>query len=194
MDFALGSVGAGLGATTLSFRGGLGSASQVTERGYTVGALVAVNACGNATIGEGPHFWAGGWEIAEEFGGHGLPAQIDDAARAPHSKLDQFASTTLAVVATDATLSKADAKRLAVMAQDGLARALHPVHTPLDGDLVFALATGRRPLARPLHDMVALGAAAAQCLARAVARAVYEAGEGGRGAPALPAYRERFPR
>ncbi len=191
-DFELGSAGAGLGATTANYRGGLGSASAVTEDGITVGALVAVNAVGRATIGDGPHFWAGGWEEDGEFGGHGLPAHVPAEARRPLSKLDALASTTIAVVATDAVLAKAEARRLAVMAQDGLARAIHPVHTPLDGDVVFALATGRRALRDPLRGMVALGAAAASCLARAVARGVYEAGAGGRGAAHLPAYRERF--
>jgi D-aminopeptidase len=191
-DFALGSAGAGLGATTCNYRGGLGSASQVTEQGYTVGALVAVNAVGRVTVGDGPHFWAGGWEHDGEFGGLGLPPHVDEAALAPRSKLDRLASTTLAVVATDAELTKPEARRLAVMAQDGLARAIHPVHTPLDGDIVFALATGRKPLGNAILDMVAIGSAAARCLARAVARGVYEAGRDGRGAPALPAWRDRF--
>jgi hypothetical protein len=184
--------GAGLGATTCNYRGGLGSASQVTEQGYTVGALVAVNAVGRVTVGDGPHFWAGGWEHDGEFGGLGLPPHVDEAALAPRSKLDRLASTTLAVVATDAELTKPEARRLAVMAQDGLARAIHPVHTPLDGDIVFALATGRKPLGNAILDMVAIGSAAARCLARAVARGVYEAGRDGRGAPALPAWRDRF--
>lgn len=192
-EFALGSAGAGLGATTEALRGGLGSASWRLASGATVGAVVAVNACGSATVGDGPHFWAGGWEHGDEFGGLGLPARIDETALAPRSKLDARASTTIAVVATDVALSKAEARRLAVMAQDGLARALHPVHTPLDGDIVFALSTGLRPLADPLGGLLELGAAAARCLARAVARGVREAGAGGRGSPALPAYRDRFP-
>ncbi len=191
-DFAIGSTGAGLGATTANYRGGLGSTSQRTDNGHTVGALVAVNSVGGVTIGDGPHFWAGGWEIGAEFGGLGLPPHVDPAAHTPRSKLDPLASTTPALVATDAKLSKAEAKRLAVMAQDGLARAIHPVHTPLDGDVVFALATGEKALEDPVRDMVALGAAAAQCLARAVARGVYEAGRDGRGAPAVPAYRDRL--
>lgn len=191
-DFALGSAGAGLGATTGNYRGGLGSASCIAASGATVGALVAVNAVGRATIGEGPHFWAGGWEIGSEFGGLGWPEHVDEGALEPRSKLDALSATTPAIVATDAALTKAQARRLAVMAQDGLARALHPVHTPLDGDVVFAVSTGRRPLSDPVRDMVELGAAAARTLARAIARGVYEAGRDARGAPALPAWHDRF--
>src|SRR5690606_14834270 len=150
----------GLGATTADLRGGLGSASCITGSGVTVGALAAVNAVGRVTMGEGPHFWAGPCEIGREFGGLGWPARLDESALAPVSKLDAHSATTLAVVATDAALTKAEAHRLAVMAQDGLARAIHPVHTPLDGDIVFALSTGARPLADPVRDMVELGAAA----------------------------------
>lgn len=192
--FELGSAGAGLGATTATFRGGVGSASHVTDQGITVGALAVVNAVGSATIGNGPHFWAGLWEHGDEFGAHSLPQRLDETALHPRSKLSPLSSTTPAVVATDAALTKAEAKRLAVMAQDGLARALHPVHTPLDGDVVFAIATGERPLHDPLRDMVEIGAVAARCLARAVARAVYEAGLEGRGPQALPAYRDQFRR
>ncbi len=191
--FALGSEGAGLGATTANLKGGLGSASLVLDSGVTIAALAAVNALGRATIGDGPHFWAGRWEAGDEFGGHGLPARVDEAALHPRSKLDPLASTTPCVVATDAALTKADAKRLAIMAHDGLARAVHPVHTPLDGDIVFVLATGKRPLADPVSDMMLLGSAAARCLARAVARGVFEAGRDGRGATTLPAYRDDSP-
>jgi len=193
-DFALGSVGAGLGCTTASHRGGLGSASMVTEDGFTVGAIVAVNCVGRVVIGEGPHFWAGGWEVGEEYGGLGLPARIDEDALTPYSKLDALSATTPALVATDAKLTKAEAKRLAVMAQDGMPRAIHPVHTPLDGDTVFSMATGKRDMNDPVVDMLRIGAAAARCLARAISRAVYEAGQDGRGPEKWPAYRDLFPR
>lgn len=193
-DFAIGSAGAGLGATTATLRGGLGTASLVTPDGFTVGAIVAVNCVGRVAIGDGPHFWAGAWEAGTEYGGHGLPARVDEAALAPYSKLDALSSTTPALVATDAVLTKAEAKRLAVMAQDGMARAIHPVHTPLDGDTVFAVATGRKRMNDPVVDMMRIGAAAARCLARAISRAVYEAGQNGRGPAKWPAYRDRFPR
>jgi L-aminopeptidase/D-esterase-like protein len=191
-DFALGSVGAGLGCTTAGHRGGLGSASLVTEDGFTVSAIVAVNCVGRAVIGDGPHFWAGGWEVGDEFGGHGFPNHIDEEALKPISKLDALSATTPAIVATDAILTKPEARRLAVMAQDGMARAIHPVHTPLDGDVVFALATGRKPMSDPTLDMLRIGAAAARCLSRAIARAVFEAGQDGRGPAKWPAYRGRF--
>nr|WP_319382623.1 P1 family peptidase [uncultured Roseibium sp.] len=178
LDFALGSVGAGTGATTANLKGGLGSASQVLDNGVTVGAIVAVNALGRATIGEGPHFWASPFEIGDEFGGRGIANPFPLDAVEVRTKLDALkagANTTIAAVATDAVLTKGEAKRLAVMAHDGLARALWPAHTPLDGDLVFALSTGQRKLESGLEDMVRLGAAAASCLARAIARGIYNA-------------------
>src|SRR5580692_1216834 len=174
-DFALGSVGAGLGATTVNFKGGIGSASAVIDGGFTVAALAAVNAAGSAVVGDGPWFWAAPYEQNGEFGGHGFPATVPARALTARTKGASRQNTTLAVVATDAALSKAQAKHLAVMAQDGLALAIHPVHTPLDGDTVFAAAAGRRPPANPPFDLMAIGSAAAQVVARAIARAVFEA-------------------
>jgi L-aminopeptidase/D-esterase-like protein len=190
-DFALGSVGVGLGATTANLKGGLGSASVVLDGGATVGALAAVNAAGRATIGDGLHFWAAPYEMGAEFGGGGRPAAMPaNALDLPASPL-AGANTTLVVVATDAALTKAQARHLATMAHDGLARALMPVHTPLDGDVVFAAATGARPLADPVFALAALGHAAALAVARAAARAVYEATA--LDLPgALPAWRDRF--
>jgi len=181
--FALGTIGAGVGATVggprgQGLKGGLGSASAVLPDGTTVGAIVVVNALGFATVGDGPHFWAAPFEEEDEFGGLGLPSPIPASARTIRTKLDGLvagANTTIAAVATDAALTKAEARRLAVMAHDGLARALWPSHTPFDGDAVFALSTGRRPLADPATDLIAIGAAAAAALARAVARGVHAA-------------------
>lgn len=192
-DFPLGSVGAGTGATTANLKGGLGSASQVLENGVTVGAIVAVNALGRATIGDTAHFWAAPFENGAEFGGIGMAAPFPPEGVAVRTKLDALkagANTTIAAVATDAILTKGEAKRLAVMAHDGLARALWPAHTPLDGDLVFALSTGRRKLENGLEDMVQIGAAAAACLARAIARGVYHATPAS-GDP-LPTWQQRF--
>ena len=174
-DFELGSVGAGLGATTVDLKGGIGSASFVTSGGHIVGALAAVNPTGSVVVGDGPWFWAAPFEQDAEFGGLGWPARIPSAALTPRTKASALQSTTPALVATDAALSKAQAWRLAVMAQTGMARAIYPVHTPLDGDLVFAVATGRKPLGDPFIAMAELGAIAANTLARAIARAVYEA-------------------
>jgi D-aminopeptidase len=163
-----------MGATTVSFKGGIGSASAMCD-GHTIGALAAVNAAGSVVVGDGPWFWAAPFEQGKEFGGRGLPSPLPAGALEPRTKRAQRASTTLVVVATDARLSKAQAKRLAVMAQDGLARAIHPVHTALDGDLVFAVSTGARPLADPVLGLVRLGTAATHVVARAIARGVYEA-------------------
>ena len=147
-DFALGSVGAGLGATTVNLKGGIGSASTRTRDGITVGALVAVNAAGSVTVGTSEHFWAAPFEQDAEFGGRGWPKEFSADALAFRSKGAPGANTTLAVVATDAKLSKAQCKRLAVMAQSGLSRAIYPVHTPLDGDVVFAASVGVKAFAR----------------------------------------------
>ncbi len=190
--FALGSLGAGAGATTANLKGGLGSASFRLSNGTTVAALVAANAVGQSTIGDGAHFWAAAFERGEEFGGLGLPSPLPPEATALRLKggAREGENTTIAVVATDAILTKAQAKRLAIMAHDGFARALWPAHTPMDGDLVFALSTGRTPLADPIADIVALGSAAAACTARAIARGIYEAvpAPGDR----LPTWRQAF--
>ncbi|HEX2884779.1 P1 family peptidase, partial [Vineibacter terrae] len=130
--FDLGTAGAGYGATTVNLKGGLGSTSARTSQGFTVGALVAVNAVGAATIGDGPHFWAGAYEQGQEFGGLGWPARVPASALGLRFKglPAPATATTIALVATDATLSKSACKRLAIMANDGLARALRPVHAP----------------------------------------------------------------
>ncbi len=188
-DFALGTAGAGTGATVRGLKGGLGSASAVLANGMTVGALVAVNALGSVTVGEGPQFWAAPWELADEFGGLGLPAAFHPGWEPAPTKA-RGEATTIAIVATDAALTQAEVLRLAIAAHDGMARAMVPSHTLLDGDLVFAAATGVRDLADPVADPFLLGHAAACCLARAIARAVYLA-RPLVGDP-LPCWSERF--
>lgn len=188
---ALGSIGAGLGATTVNLKGGIGSASTTTMGGLTVGALVAVNTAGSVIIGDGPHFWASPFEQNKEFGGRGWPQSFPPNALALRSKGGPRQNTTLAVIATDAKLTKAQCKRLAVMAQTGMARAIYPVHTPLDGDIVFAVAMGDRPLPDPVFPLSELGMVAANVLARAIARGVYEA----TALPfpgALPGWKDKF--
>jgi L-aminopeptidase/D-esterase-like protein len=190
-DFGLGSVGAGTGATTVNCKGGIGSASAVTAEGHVVGALAAVNAVGSVTVGDGPWFWAAPFERAGEFGGLGWPTSFSEQALRPVTKGSAGQSTTLVVVATDAVLSKMQAKRLAVMAQSGLSRAIYPVHTPLDGDVVFAAATARKPLTDPLIGLAELGTVAANVVARAIARGVFAAAA----LPlsgALPSWADRF--
>jgi L-aminopeptidase/D-esterase-like protein len=177
LDFDLGTAGAGYGAMAGGLKGGAGSASVVTPDGIAVGAVVAVNSWGSVVAPGGRTFWAAPYEIGAEFGGlgpGGLAAAPDDWGRAKSAASPR--NTTIACVATDVALTPAQAKRVAVMAQDGLARAIRPIHAPFDGDVVFALSTARRPLTEPANLALArIGALAADCLARAVARAVYEA-------------------
>jgi len=192
-DFALGSVGAGTGATTVNCKGGIGSASAQAPDGSIVGALAAVNAVGSVTIGGGPWFWAAPFEQNGEFGGRGFPTPLPAGALEPRIKGGQRENTTLVVVATDATLTKAEANRLAVMAQAGMTRAIYPVHSPLDGDVVFAASTGRRPLADAVVGLTHLGTLAANVVARAIARGVYAA-TALPGPGAMPSWKDQFGR
>jgi D-aminopeptidase len=189
-DCALGSVGAGLGANTLNLKGGIGSASAMID-GVVIGALAAVNAGGSVTVGDSKHFWAAPFEQHKEFGDAGFPATVPMEALEPRFKGRAGASTTLVVVATDAVLTKAEARRVAVMAQTGVARAIYPVHTPLDGDVLFAASTGKKTLSEPLHAIARLGAIAANVTARAIARAVYEA-DALHFPNALPSWKHKF--
>jgi len=174
VEFALGSHGAGTGATVSCLKGGLGSASVVLESGVTVGALVAVNALGSVTVGEGPEFWAAPFEMNGEFGDGKVATNYDPQVEPdPLAKLGE--STTIAIIATDAVLTQAQATRMATAAHDGMARAIVPSHTPFDGDLVFGVSTGKIVLPDPVFDPLRLGHAAAVCLSRAIARGVYEA-------------------
>ncbi|MBA2398816.1 MAG: P1 family peptidase, partial [Bradyrhizobium sp.] len=193
-DFALGSVGAGLGATTANFKGGIGSASAATTGGIKVAALAVVNAVGSVTVGDGPWFWAAPFEIGDEFGGRGLPPSFTKDMLKARLKGGPAATsgenTTLVVVVTDADLTKSQAKRLAMIANTGMARAIYPVHAPTDGDVVFAAATGKKPV-DPLIGVTELGMVAANVVARAIARGVHSA----TALPflgALPAWGDRF--
>ena len=179
-DFAIGSVGAGTGAMAAMQKGGLGSASAVLDDGTTVGALVVVNSLGSVTSKGDRHFWAAPFEIDQEFGGAGVdpaPQDPDTPSRKSQAmalQANAISNTTIAIVATDASLTKTQCHRLAVTAHDGMARAIVPAHTPLDGDLVFGVATGRgTPANMPQFTQIA--AAAASCLARAIARGVFAA-------------------
>jgi L-aminopeptidase/D-esterase-like protein len=183
-NFALGNSGAGYGAVAGAYKGGLGSASAVTSDGITVGALTAVNAFGSPVMPGTSTLWAWALEQNGELGRQRppQPGEIsldypDDIKRPP----EPAANTTIAVVATDISLSPSQARRVAVMAHDGFARALRPVHTPVDGDIVFAISTGAKPLAEPWQITLGrVGSLAADCLARAVARGVFEADPLGR--------------
>jgi len=192
-DFALGNAGAGLGAVAGTYKGGIGSASSVSDDGFTVGALVAVNSVGSPVIPGSDAFWAFALEQEGEFGGRvpGTPLSFDlDLPADMKGVVRPGANTTIAAVATDAELSQLELRRIAIMAADGFARALRPVHTPFDGDLVYAASTRRRPVAEPRAvSILRLGHMAADCLARAIARAVYEADTLG----SLTSYRDVFP-
>jgi len=176
--FDIGTVGAGTGALTSGLKGGLGSASVRLDNGVTIGALAAANPTGSVTLGRSRHFWAAPFEIGNEFGGLGYPAELpEDTSRVLLKYRDKSvgANTTIAVIATDAVLSKAAAKRLAMAAHDGFARAIWPAHTPADGDLVFSLATGTSGVAPAADEAIDLYAVAGAVMARAIARAAYAA-------------------
>ncbi|MFT4717525.1 MAG: L-aminopeptidase/D-esterase-like protein [Paracoccaceae bacterium] len=190
-QFELGSIGAGCGATTQDLKGGLGSASLVLENGLTVGALVAANPLGSTIQGGQKHFWAASYEFEGEFGGYGPTQEFEPGTEPnPFAGPLEGANTTIAIIATDAALTQAQATRLATAAHDGMARAIFPSHTPYDGDLIFAAATAEKPLGDPMLDPLLLGHAAAICLSRAIARAVYCARKSKN--DALPTWHERF--
>jgi D-aminopeptidase len=171
--FDLGTVGAGTGALSATLKGGLGSASLHLDDGVTVGALVAANPLGSVTTPGDHHFHAAPFEIGGEFGGHGPDPRSGLGLSFESRKRDMFGrtgNTVIAIVATDARLTKAQCHRMATAAQDGIARACVPAHTPGDGDIVFALSHGEKEGAPLL-----IGHAAALCLARAIARAIYHA-------------------
>jgi len=166
--FKIGTAGAGYGATTANLKGGLGSASLRLPNGVIVGALVAVNAIGSATVGDGPHFWAAPFEENGEFGNLG-PSATYPIGR-PQTK-GHAQNTTIGIVATNAKLTQAQCTRLATAAHDGIARAVVPSHTPMDGNLIFAASNGDQNC----DDLIYLGHAAATCMARAIARGIFEA-------------------
>ncbi|WP_299783872.1 P1 family peptidase [uncultured Roseobacter sp.] len=177
-DFALGTAGAGTGALTAMMKGGLGSASLALPDGTTVGALAAANPLGAVTTPGDRHFYAAPFEIDGEFGGLGPDPASGlgrDMTSRKHEAFFDRGNTTIAIVATDAALTKPQCHRMAVAAHDGIARACVPAHSPGDGDLVFALSTGARPDTDAARDVTLIGHAAALCLTRAIARAVYEA-------------------
>ena len=168
----LGNVGAGMGATAGPIKGGLGTASVTTE-GYTVGAIAVANPVGEVIIPGTSTFW--GWMLERdgELGGQVPPTAPVQASDVPESQTGE--NTTLAVVATDATLTRDQAYRIAIMAQDGLAQTIRPVHSPADGDTGFVLSTGARPFEDLASSMTELGALASECVARSIMRGVYEA-------------------
>jgi L-aminopeptidase/D-esterase-like protein len=188
-QFALGNTGAGLGAKAGRLKGGLGSASLRLGDGTTVGAIVAVNCCGSVVRPDCGRFWAAELVLAGEIPLQPAipetPLDLDDFSASGDGPVG--ANTTIAVVATDAPLHKNACQRFAMMAQDGLTRAIRPAHTPFDGDTVFALATGSGTLVTP-ERLTRLGNAAADCLSRAIMRAIIAAEPLG----GYPSWRERW--
>lgn len=196
VDFAVGTVGAGVGARAGVLKGGLGTASITLDIGVTVGAVVAVNSAGNVVDPVTGLPWMA--HLIREFGL--LPPPVEQIeVFAELERADSPLNTTIAVVATDAALSPAACKRMAIAAHDGLAHAIRPAHTPLDGDTVFALSTGAievEPFAdtpsslSPETKLVAkIGAAAADCLAIAVLAGVFAA----ESIAGIPTYRGMLP-
>lgn len=175
-DLGLGNIGAGMGAVSGRLKGGLGSASLILEEGPEVGALVAVNSAGSAVIPGTSTLWAWAVEEGGEFGGMGPPERMPDWTQHDTKlPLEPGTNTTIGVVATSAALTPAEAQRVAIMAHDGIARAVRPAHTPFDGDTLFALATGAANLPIGPTEVALIGAAASTCVERAIGRAVYQA-------------------
>jgi L-aminopeptidase/D-esterase-like protein len=190
-DFALGNVGAGMGARAGAYKGGLGSASAVADA-FTIGALAAVNSLGSPVMPGSDAFWAWPFEQDGEFGGRRPTVINPDLDLPPDMKgpVRAGTNTTIAVVAFDADVTRIELKRLAIMASDGFARAIRPAHTPFDGDLVFAVTTAACPVPEPrARHLMRLGSIAADTLARAIARGVYEATSLG----PMQSYRDIFP-
>jgi len=189
-DFRLGNAGAGLGAKTGRLKGGIGSASLRLGDQAMVGALVAVNSWGSVVRPDCGRLWAADQALVGEIEPQpALPAgPLDPDDFSACAAAASGANTTIAVVATNAPLDKSGCRRLAIMAQDGLAQAIRPAHTPFDGDTVFALGVGPGgPGGEVDPAMLArLGSAAASCLARAIMRAVTEAAPLG----GLPSWRQ----
>ncbi|MAZ02060.1 MAG: peptidase T4 [Sneathiella sp.] len=175
-DFLLGNIGAGYGAAAGRMKGGLGSASLLSDDGIQVGAVFAVNPVGSVVMPGTRHFWAWALEQNKEFGGLGPPELTSGISLDMPMESRLAENTTIGVVATNVTLTKSEARRVAIMAHDGLARAIRPVHTPFDGDSIFALSTEKKELsgARPM-GVARIGAMASDCVARSIARAVYNA-------------------
>jgi L-aminopeptidase/D-esterase-like protein len=187
-DFALGSVGAGTGASAGQIKGGLGTASVVSDDGIVVAALAAVNPGGSVVMPGCDAFWAWPLEIAGEFGARRPPPDLITGNLEMVFENHLAMNTTLGVVATNVALDKAACRRMATMAHDGLARAIRPVHMPTDGDTVFSLAAGVKKLPLEPYLISRLGAMAADCMSRAIARGVYQATS----TPGLPCYREKY--
>lgn len=178
----IGVVGAGTGATTGAGPGGLGTASSVFGddgpeplRGRTVAALVAVNAIGSPFIGDGPHFRAAPFELDQEFGGLGMPEMPKNPSPRMKTLAKPGQNTTIGAIITDIALNKRACHSLAIAGQDGIANAIYPAHTSLDGDLVFAASVSNNFAMEDPALLALVQACATATMARAIARGVYAA-------------------
>lgn len=176
----IGAIGAGTGATTGAGKGGLGSASSVFGddapeplRGRTVAAVVAVNAIGSPYIGDGPHFRAASFELDDEFGGLGMPEKPKNPTPRMKTLAKPGQNTTIGAIITDIALNKRACHSLAIAGQDGIANAIYPAHTSLDGDLVFTTSVSQEPLVDDPALLALVQACATATMARAIARGVH---------------------
>jgi L-aminopeptidase/D-esterase-like protein len=186
-DAACGSCGAGYGATAGAWLGGLGTASLDMGEGGIVSATIAVNSIGSPIMPDGRSFWSWPFERDGEFG----DLRLDFNARAHDPLPDDRKggirpgqATCIGVVACSVPLDRPSLARIAIMAQDGLARAIRPSHAPFDGDTIFAICPDETPQVSA-DDVMRMGSAAADCVARAVARGVWEASAATKTAPAF---------
>lgn len=178
----IGAIGAGTGATTGAGKGGFGTASSVFDdgapeplRGRTVAALVAVNAIGSPYLGDGPHFRAAPFELDEEFGGLGMPEESPDRTPRMKTLAKPGQNTTIGAIITDVALNKRACHSLAIAGQDGIANAIYPAHTSLDGDLVFATSVNNNFAVEDPILLALVQACATATMARAIARGVHAA-------------------
>ncbi|MBV44313.1 MAG: peptidase T4 [Rhodobiaceae bacterium] len=176
-DFNLGNTGAGYGAKAGSLKGGLGSSSFVSDKGLQIGGLFAVNSYGSVVNSQTGQFWAATDEIDEEFGNKGVPSGLPDDILSGSSTSGLLANnnTTIGIIATNAKLSPKEAKRIAIMAHTGMSRAIRPIHTPVDGDIIFVVSTNSYIKETTFQDINILGELGARVCSRSISRAIYEA-------------------
>ena len=173
----LGNFGAGYGSQAGSLKGGLGSASFVSNDGIQVGGLFAVNSYGSAVNNETGQFWAAIDETENEFGGMGVPtfAPNDVLSGTAARETLPGQNTTIGVIATNVKLDSKAAKRIAIMAHSGMSRAIRPIHSPVDGDVIFVISTGTLNKELSLNDINTIGELGARVCSRSIARGIYEA-------------------
>ena len=173
----LGNFGAGYGSQAGSLKGGLGSASFVSNDGIQVGGLFAVNSYGSVVNNETGQFWAATDETENEFGGMGVPtfAPNDVLSGTAARETLPGQNTTIGVIATNVKLDSKAAKRIAIMAHSGMSRAIRPIHSPVDGDVIFVISTGTLNKELSLNDINTIGELGARVCSRSIARGIYEA-------------------